>query len=161
MNRQQQRLDLILIPVENFCYEPCDSNSSSPEQGDKHLWKSIVEKSQKPIQVIYTETTSQSWVNVHDILIFLDVSDKSVQFLWASEETGYRHLYLITSSLVVRSQNGIEIKHSAFFDQADEDRLRARIMKKVNLMEIFTHFIIIKSYYFADSLDDGRMGSDR
>ena len=49
MNRQQQRLDLILIPVENFCCEPYNSNPSTPEQED--MWKSSVNESPKPIQV--------------------------------------------------------------------------------------------------------------
>jgi dipeptidyl-peptidase 9 len=132
LNRQQQRLNLILIPIENFSCEPYNSNSSSPEQEEKHLWKSIVDRSPKPIQVIYTEYAAQSWINIHDILLFLDISDKSVQFIWASEETGFRHLYLVTSSLVVKPQNGVKITHSAFFDHNyEEDHLKPRIMKKV------------------------------
>ena len=37
------------------------------------------------------EETDPWWINVHDALRFLP---KSNQFLWASERTGYRHLYL-------------------------------------------------------------------
>jgi hypothetical protein len=36
-------------------------------------------------------------VNVHDLLYFFPADDKQQRtFLWASEETGFRHLYLIT-----------------------------------------------------------------
>lgn len=135
MNRQQQNLDLILIPVENFCCEPYNSNPSSPDSDDKHLWKSIVDKQPtKSIQVIYSERSTQ-WINVHDLLYFLDITDEVVQFIWASEESGFRHLYLISASLVVKpAQNGIRITHSAFFDEHPaEENLKARIMKKTPL----------------------------
>lgn len=38
---------------------------------------------------------------MHDLLKFIEITDNTCTFLWASEETGFRHLYLITSSLVV------------------------------------------------------------
>jgi len=135
LNRQQQFLELILIPVENFCCEPYNSNPSSPESvSDKHLWTAIVSKPAKPIQVIYTERSSQ-WINVHDLLYFLEISDSHVQFIWASEETGYRHLYLVTSSLEVHAappQNGVRT-HSAFSDSPVDDNLKVRIIKKTPL----------------------------
>lgn len=134
LNRQQQHLELILIPVESFCCEPYNSNPSSPESvSDKHLWKSMLDRSSKPIQVIYTETTSQ-WINVHDLLHFLEITDSQVQFIWASEETGFRHLYNVTSSLEVRPpQNGFRT-HSAFCDDHPiDDNLKARLVKKISL----------------------------
>lgn len=134
LNRQQQHLELILIPVESFCCEPYNSNPSSPESvSEKHLWKSLLDRSSKPIQVIYTETSSQ-WINVHDLLYFLEISDTQVQFIWASEETGYRHLYHVTSSFEVRPpQNGFRT-HSAFCDDhPTDDNLKARIIKKTPL----------------------------
>lgn len=48
MNRTQQRLELVLIPVDNFC-ESCGSVTSSPN-GD-HSWKSPLGKTTTPIQV--------------------------------------------------------------------------------------------------------------
>lgn len=134
LNRQQQHLDLILIPVESFCCEPYNSNPSSPESvSEKHLWKSMLDRPSKPIQVIYTETSAQ-WVNVHDLLYFLDISDTQVQFIWASEETGFRHLYLVTASLEVSPpQNGLRT-HSAFCDDHPcDDNLKARIVQKIPL----------------------------
>ena len=41
-------------------------------------------------QVLITET-SDSWVNIHDDLYFLD---DNKHFIWASERSGYKHLYL-------------------------------------------------------------------
>lgn len=46
MNRKQQRLDLILLPLDNFC-ETYNSPASSPVAGDQS-WKS----SFSPLQVI-------------------------------------------------------------------------------------------------------------
>ena len=40
---------------------------------------------------ILLEETDPYWINVHDILRFLP---RSNQFLWGSERTGFRHLYL-------------------------------------------------------------------
>jgi dipeptidyl-peptidase 9 len=93
------------------------------------MWKSMVDKSSKPIQVIYTERSSQ-WINVHDLLHFIEITDTGVKFLWASEESGYRHLYHVTSSLEVKPpQNGLRT-HSAFCDDPMDDNLKARIVKK-------------------------------
>lgn len=135
LDRQQQQLELILIPVENFCCEPYTSNPSSPEStSEKHMWKGILNKSPKPIQVIYTERSSH-WINLHDLLQFLEITDQHVQFIWSSEETGYRHLYLIQASLDIKppQQNGLRT-HSAFSDDENvEDNMRARIVKKVQL----------------------------
>jgi dipeptidyl-peptidase-4 len=39
--------------------------------------------------------TDRSWVNIHDDLAFLD---SGRNFLWSSESTGYRHLYVYSSS---------------------------------------------------------------
>jgi dipeptidyl-peptidase 9 len=141
LSRQQQLLELILIPLEQFCCEPYNSNPSSPESClDKHIWKPITDKPNKPIQVIYTER-SNHWINIHDLLCFLVVSDKHVQYLWSSEETGFRHLYHITSSIDTakpaiqqqQPQNGLGT-HSAFYDDTPvEDNLKARVTKKITL----------------------------
>lgn len=136
LNRQQQYLELILIPIENFCCEPYNSNPSSPDSStDKHLWKCIMNKPEKPIQVIYTER-SNTWINIHDLLYIFDISDNYIQFIWSSEESGFRHLYLITSSLEVTksstTQNGIRT-HSAFDEGTSENNLKARVIKKVQL----------------------------
>lgn len=48
MNRAQQRLDLVLIPLDNFC-ESYSSTTSSPT-GD-HSWKAPLTKTTSSIQV--------------------------------------------------------------------------------------------------------------
>lgn len=51
---------------------------------------------------------------VHDILYFF-TQDKSneIKFLWASEETGFRHLYVITVELIL----GKNSRNAAFFNE--------------------------------------------
>jgi dipeptidyl-peptidase 9 len=34
------------------------------------------------------------------LLYFLELNENRVTFIWSSEETGFRHLYLVTSSLL-------------------------------------------------------------
>ncbi|XP_013104167.1 dipeptidyl peptidase 9 [Stomoxys calcitrans] len=104
MDRKQQRMDLLLIPVDNFC-ETYSSSTSSPSGSTDHSWKSPFCRTVSPLQVIYTQI-SESWINVHDLLHFLEITDTTVTFLWASEETGFRHLYLVTSSLCAKTLNG-------------------------------------------------------
>uniref|UniRef100_A0A182ME48 Dipeptidyl peptidase 9 n=1 Tax=Anopheles culicifacies TaxID=139723 RepID=A0A182ME48_9DIPT len=145
LDRPQQRLELVLLPLDNFC-EIYSSSSSSPNCGvpgttttatgttnagatpsygsspgqhpsqqlhghhghpqrkSSSGWRSPLDKSTRPLQVIYSET-SKSWVNVHDVLQFVELSDQEITFLWASEETGFRHLYMVTSSLIPHGCN--------------------------------------------------------
>ena len=45
-------------------------------------------------------------INVTDILEFFPSEDVNrVRFIWASEETGWRHLYLITAQLHLATQD--------------------------------------------------------
>ncbi|TMW51961.1 hypothetical protein DOY81_002951 [Sarcophaga bullata] len=104
MDRKQQRLDLILIPLDNFC-ETYSSSTSSPSGSTDHSWKGPCSRTVSPLQVLYTQV-SDTWINVHDILHFLELTDVSITYLWASEETGFRHIYLVTSSLCSKAMNG-------------------------------------------------------
>lgn len=61
-------------------------------------------------QIIYEEHNDIYWVNSHDILYFLNSSKIDCQpltegsdlsFIWSSEESGFRHLYLIKIKLGV------------------------------------------------------------
>lgn len=79
-------------------------------------------------QVIYKQT-STNWVNVNDVLTFLDITDTTVTFIWASEDSGFRHLYLITSSLVQAAANGI--KESMAIEHTDCINLVPSIISKV------------------------------
>ncbi|XP_031621531.1 dipeptidyl peptidase 9 isoform X2 [Contarinia nasturtii] len=109
LNRQQNRLDLIVIPLKNFS-DVCNSNSNSTETTSpngsaivEHSWQSSLTKQSAPIQVIWSQVAS-TWINVNDILEFIEVTDTQVTFIWASEETGFRHLYLVTSLLQQQQQ---------------------------------------------------------
>ncbi|EDV91234.1 dipeptidyl peptidase 9 [Drosophila grimshawi] len=142
LDRKQQRLDVMLIPLDNFC-ESYSSQVSTPTDsiGD-HSWRSPYNRTISPLQVIYTEQ-SESWINVHDMLYFLemsDMNDMSVTYVWASEETGFRHLYLVTSSLLLNHVNGCQTdataaaaavqQHPSFVEAA---ALQPRIVNKVAL----------------------------
>jgi Dipeptidyl peptidase IV (DPP IV) N-terminal region len=60
------------------------------------------------VNVIYSEVTDV-WINIHDILHFFPCEDKSkLTFLWASEETGFRHLYQITVALTAQLANCVD-----------------------------------------------------
>eukprot|EP00051_Salpingoeca_urceolata_P022267 m.358632 g.358632 ORF g.358632 m.358632 type:complete len:797 (+) comp19947_c0_seq3:43-2433(+) len=76
MDRPQRRLALLLIPLE--CFGAADG---------------------KGIRVLFEET-SDVWVNVHDTLTFVSLSEdlSSVGVLWASEATGFRHLCLVRTT---------------------------------------------------------------
>lgn len=117
LDRRQQRLDVVLLSLTNFTevlpmYD--DSNSL-------HLGSPIV-------QVIYTQE-SRIWVNVHDLLYFLPATEHNeVQFIWASEETGFRHLYLITSQIMPYSNGMTEST-----EPMDYVFLQPKILQKVRL----------------------------
>lgn len=89
MDRKQQRLELVLLSIDNFC-EP----SPNVYNSENHFTPSSAS-----VQVIYSEQSS-IWINVNDLLYFLPSDDPTeVKFLWGSEESDFRHLYLITSSI--------------------------------------------------------------
>lgn len=48
------------------------------------------------------------WLQVNELLYFFPTNDDSeVRFIWGSEETGFRHLYLVTA-YVSGLSNGVE-----------------------------------------------------
>lgn len=84
LNRQQNKLVIVLVSV-NFYFPP---------------------------QIIHEESRENHWYNCHDILYFFAQNDEKslecyhtkpdsvVQFLWASEDSGFRHLYKISVKIV-------------------------------------------------------------
>ncbi|CAD6996342.1 unnamed protein product [Ceratitis capitata] len=135
MNRKQQRLDLVLIPLDNFC-ETYTSSASSPSGSADHSWKSPYCRAVSSLQVIYSQT-SDTWVNVHDLLYFLEITDTTVTFLWASEETGFRHLYLVTSSLSTGPLNGYKDSHGA----SNNFEMNSRTNSTSSATDMHTDFI--------------------
>lgn len=80
------------------------------------------------VQVIYTQYTN-IWVNVHDLLHFLPSEDSNeVRFVWANEDSGFRHLYLITAQLS-SCANGIE----EVPEPMDFVHLQPRVLQKLAL----------------------------
>lgn len=75
--------------------------------------------------------TARTWVNVNDILEFIEVSDTQVTFIWASEETGFRHLYLVTSLLQQKDQCSNGMLKST--DNLNRTFLEPRIVSKFAL----------------------------
>lgn len=50
-------------------------------------------------KVVYS-VKSDNWITVTNILRFLDCDDPNqVRFVWASEESGWRHLYLVKTAI--------------------------------------------------------------
>eukprot|EP01135_Chromosphaera_perkinsii_P009554 Nk52_evm4s1810 gene=Nk52_evmTU4s1810 len=84
ISRNQQQLNLLAIPLKSFCDTKYPSDVVDNSAADK-----------LGIEVLVEETSSV-WVNVHNLLTFILSDDRSFRFFWASEETGFRHLYLIS-----------------------------------------------------------------
>ncbi|XP_068086036.1 dipeptidyl peptidase 9 [Anabrus simplex] len=125
LDRRQQRLELVLLSVDNFTEPPpnmynVENNLNPPTPA---------------VQVLYTQH-SDIWINVHDLLYFFptncsgDSSSASgeMQFIWASEETGYRHLYLITAHVASMS-NGVE----ETLERMESVFLQPRVGQKISL----------------------------
>ncbi|GAB6019355.1 hypothetical protein CHUAL_000944 [Chamberlinius hualienensis] len=83
LDRRQVHMEVILIPITEFV---C-GNDTRPS-------------SSIPIMVLAQEVNEENWINVHGILYFLSSSKpNTLSFIWANEETGFRHLHLITVEL--------------------------------------------------------------
>lgn len=98
LDRKQQRLELVLLSIDNFCEPPPNVYNS-----ENHFTPSSAS-----VQVIYSEQSS-IWINVNDLLYFLPSDDPTeVKFIWGSEESDFRHLYLITSSIAGKIANDLK-----------------------------------------------------
>lgn len=95
MDRRQQRLELVLLSLSNFTEViPIYEDSGNILIGS-------------PIVQVLCSQDSSVWVHVHDLLYFLpSPNEHEVQFIWASQDTGYRHLYLVTAQ-ILPYMNGI------------------------------------------------------
>lgn len=129
LNRQQNRISLVMIPLDNFC-EICSGSStaSSPNAlSAEHSWQATLGKTTTPIQVLFAQT-SPTWINVNDALQFLEMTDSHVTFIWASEETGFRHLYLVTSAIGHNANGSLNTD-----EEMDGITLGPRILQKIAL----------------------------
>lgn len=88
LDRRQKRLELALLAADQFL----DVKTVSSSEDWRHWTPSVH---------VLCSQVSDVWINVHDILYFFPCEENSstISFIWASEETGWRHLYLFTSTL--------------------------------------------------------------
>ncbi|XP_040570209.1 dipeptidyl peptidase 9 [Lepeophtheirus salmonis] len=125
LNRRQVLIELVMLPQKLFvpvqidmeCVTLTNGASPHPPSGQVQILCSL---------------QSETWIKVNDILTFLTSSDleddryHTLKFIWASEETGWRHLYLYTVQLT----NSSDAANSDIFE---EMCLRQRIISKVAL----------------------------
>ncbi|XP_050359391.1 dipeptidyl peptidase 9 isoform X1 [Nymphalis io] len=107
LDRKQQRLELALVPVSEFSsrgvYESAPTSLQPADCGEE----AHVHCSEQQIQVLISETAPDAWVNVHDILYFLPAAPGTMRFIWASEETGHLHLYLVTCAVPAKRATSV------------------------------------------------------
>ncbi|XP_043268053.1 dipeptidyl peptidase 9 [Venturia canescens] len=120
LDRKQQRLELVLLSIDNFSEPPPNVYNS-----ENHFTPSSAS-----VRVLYSER-SNIWINVNDLLYFLPSDDPTrMKFIWGSEETQFMHLYLITSSIAGLS-NGVEEP----LDRLDSAYLQPRVISKIAITQ--------------------------
>ncbi|KAK6635646.1 hypothetical protein RUM44_000900 [Polyplax serrata] len=100
LDRRQRRLELALLAANQFL----DTNTISSSE-DWRNWTPTVN--------VICSQVSEVWINVHDILYFFpyEKNSSTLSFIWASEETGWRHLYLFTSTLTPHLNGATDDDH--------------------------------------------------
>ncbi|TRY69188.1 hypothetical protein TCAL_12071 [Tigriopus californicus] len=158
LNRKQQLLELVAISFDSFGPvnlqpHPKRRRSSPPSPSPNGVrggdsWRGPSNgvtptemypphpTSQLPIkfQVLYTRR-SDTWILVNDILTFLPsrypsnaMSSEEIEFIMASEEANFTHLYHVVASLKHSNQSGSSARSTD-----DEKCLRPSIISKVPL----------------------------
>ncbi|KAF6023356.1 DPP8 [Bugula neritina] len=85
LDRLQRKCALVIFPLQYFV--------------SKQHGSSMIEPAPVHPQTIHEEV-SDIWINVNNCLQFLETeSETNLQYIWASERTGYRHLYLCNNDL--------------------------------------------------------------
>ena len=96
MDRPQQNLGVVLLPFHSFVpvSELPNGHHATAAPLDP-CTEATEEYSASPYRVIFS-VQSESWITVTNLLRFLPADDPDiVRFIWASEETGFMHLYLV------------------------------------------------------------------
>lgn len=86
LDRSQQHLALVQIPVAFFV----------PVNHPANQLLTITEGS--PMVEVLAEESNDIWINVAELTHFLRTNDSRLQFIWSSEISGFRHLYLATAN---------------------------------------------------------------
>uniref|UniRef100_A0A0A9VTT3 Dipeptidyl peptidase 8 n=1 Tax=Lygus hesperus TaxID=30085 RepID=A0A0A9VTT3_LYGHE len=98
LDRKQQRLELVLISLENFVEPPPNVFRFNDKQ----------EETLSPPVYVIGKQTSDVWINVTDLLhIFPGADSGKISYIWSTEETGFRHLQLVTAQLSFPHSNGV------------------------------------------------------
>ena len=116
LDRTQKLLKVVIISVESFVSEGSRALSPLPyvlleESTDVWInvsYCSVLQGLQSLVVGMFSRFCMTLYLlQVTDILKFLPtrVSDVSLEFLWCSERSGYRHLYLITAKPPEKSLN--------------------------------------------------------
>ncbi|XP_074661290.1 dipeptidyl peptidase 9-like [Tubulanus polymorphus] len=128
LDRAQKSLTLVLIPLTSFVATETVVPSSRQQQQQQQC-------EAEPIYIVKRET-SDIWINVHDIFHVLSIgNDNEISFLWISEQTGYRHLYRVTSKLIAWEQQQQRYPVSMETDSAtaDDDKVDDSVIEEVAL----------------------------
>ncbi|XP_028168187.1 dipeptidyl peptidase 9-like, partial [Ostrinia furnacalis] len=120
LDRKQQRLELALIPVEQFSTPVTYENAPPHLRNPSPVAKEPLDQKPQDIQVLISESAPDAWINVHDILHFLPSAPGEASFVWASEETGHLHLYLVTCA-INRREPACDAPGEASFVWASEE----------------------------------------
>lgn len=119
LDRKQQHLELVLISVEYFVevstpavspasFPPSPQSPSSPSIPLSPAANHVNYVKSRPLVHTLCSQDSDLWINVNNLLYFFPKTDSSeVKFICVNEDTGFRHLYLLTVPLAGVS-NGIE-----------------------------------------------------
>ncbi|XP_042218680.1 dipeptidyl peptidase 8-like [Homarus americanus] len=116
LDRRQQRLELILLSLSSFTGQKSPATPSAPSSP---LLSPHVIVSQH----------SNTWIDVHNLLYWwTSHADPSQRMLiWASEETGHRHLYLLLCQLSPPSSTEDQPSHE------DQGLVSAQLVQKIAL----------------------------
>ncbi|CAK8694929.1 dipeptidyl peptidase 9-like [Clavelina lepadiformis] len=113
LDRLQQKSIIVYIPLSQFdrvvpsntpddtisCRNGNDVEMSAVDDCGSSSTLHSSSISQNSVKILYEETSSV-WINVHDTFYFFQNNPiDEVNFIWASEQTGHRHLYLINCYL--------------------------------------------------------------
>lgn len=124
LDRLQQHLELILLHIEQFC-EPFHYELAPAclQQNNTSVHLLVY-----PEQVLLRETALNAWINVHDILHFLDPNPdhpEQISFIWASEDTGHLHLYKVVCRLITMQE-----RRRALLETVEENSNKCLISKE-------------------------------
>lgn len=136
MDRRQRKLHLVILSLNNFTeLSPVMYGDASPPHAETPSTQQHAKTtSSTPIvQVIYAQE-SPVWINVHDLLHFLPTNTPDhCRFVWANQDTGYRHLYVVTAK--IQQVADMTDVTSATIDELEPDFvfLQPKILSKVAL----------------------------